>query len=165
MNDKVFEIRYNFDDTEIWFRQEVDDEGRLISQEQTVSRWNGEYRIPYSLKRPQKTHIGEVLYHVTRKENVPYIREHGLEPRVGACYANHWIWSHENESLIDKLYPGVFLLSGKRICKRDTPGYKTVKVKVDDLDSDFLFVDSAWKDEKSLFYTKVIPPEKLIITR
>ena len=165
MVDKVFEIIYDNEGTNVWFRREIDDEGRLVSQEQTVSRWNGEFRVCYSLKRPEKVHSGEVLYHVTRKENVPYIREHGLEPRVGSCYANHWMGCHRDDSLMDMLYPGIFLLSGKRICKRDTPGYKTVKVKVDDLDLNCLFVDDAWKDEKSLFYTKVIPPEKLIITR
>ena len=165
MKDKIFEISYKHDETEVWFRREIDDEGRLVSQEQTVSRWNGEFRVCYSLKRPEKIHSGEILYHVTLKENVPYIREHGLEPRIGDSYANHWLSFHKDVSLFDKLYPGVFLLSGKRICKRDTPGYKTVKVKVDDLDPNCLFVDDAWKDEKSLFYTKVIPPEKLIITR
>ena len=165
MDDKVFEIRYDNDGTNVWFRRELDDEGRLVSQEQILS-WHKEiFQIRYSLKRPEKVHSGEVLYHMTRKENVPYIREHGLEPRVGTIYANHWLARHRDDSLLDKLYPGIFLLSGKRICKRDTPGWKTVKVNVDDLDPNFLFVDSAWKDEKSLFYTEVIPPEKLIITR
>jgi len=38
-------------------------------------------------------------------------------------------------------------------------------VNVDDLDPDLLFVDSAWDKERSLFYTGIIPPEKLLITR
>lgn len=165
MNNKVFELRYKYDHTEVWFRRELDDEGRLISQEQTVSRWDGEFRVRFSLIRPEKKHTGEILYHMTRKENIPYIREHGLEPRVGSCYANHWMGAHRDNSLIDMLYPGIFLLSGKRIGKRGAPGWKTVKVNVDDLDPDLLFVDNAWDKERSLFYTGIIPPEKLLITR
>ena len=86
----VFEKHCISDDTEVNFRLETDENGQLVSQEKIMKRRDGG-DIYFSIKRPEMVHKDEVLYHVTRLENIKEIRESGLKPRVGNCYANHWL--------------------------------------------------------------------------
>ena len=167
MDKNIFEIKYSYDDSEMWFRQERDSNGLLISQEQRVSRWNGDLVYNYSFKPIQREHKDEWLYHVTANRNIPEIKKLGLIPKIGNCYANHWMsFMHDTDNkLREKLYPGVFLLSGKRVSGGRRAGYKTCKVNVNDLDSRLLFADDAWENEQSLFYIGTIPPEKIQFIR
>ena len=163
----VFKKGYSDENYDIQFTQELDDDGMLIRQQMDItSKYNGnEQYCKYLIERPKKEHRDEWLYHMTRVENIPEIKRVGLIPKVGNLYANHWLSFFNNDLIYEKLYPGVFLLSGKRIGKRGAEGYRTCKVNVNDLDPNLLFIDNAWKDEKSLFYIGAIPPKKLIIMR
>jgi hypothetical protein len=153
------------DDIKVAFCVKTDENGQLVSQKKVMKDSRCEF--VFSFERPKMSHKGEVLYHITRLENIEEIKKNGLKPRVGNCYANHWLSMSGDlfDDIQRHLYPGIFFLSGKRVNGGRRAGYKTVKVNVDDLDPRFLFVDDAWKNEKSFFYTAEIPPEKLIITR
>lgn len=176
--DTVFVRHYIHNGRKIRFRQELDNDGMLICQELFINdddsndmtdvRPSGyDICLHYEFTRPRREHCDEWLYHMTRIENIPEIKRIGLVPNVGNCYANHWLsfLPDDNSEIYDRLYPGVFLLSGKRIGKRGAKGYRTCKVNINDLDARLLFVDNAWENEKSLFYIGTISPEKLIITR
>lgn len=161
----VFEKQGTENNFKVTFRLETDENGGLVSQKKTMK--NCLVDLVYTFERPKMSHKGEVLYHITGLENIEEIKKNGLKPRVGNCYANHWLSKSGDifDDIRSHLYPGIFFLSGKRVNGGRRAGYKTVKVNVDDLDPRFLFVDDAWKNEKSFFYTAEIPPEKLIITR
>lgn len=167
MDKNIFEIDYTYEDNKMWFRQETDESGILISQEQVVTRHNGDMEYKYSFKKPEREHRDEWLYHMTRIENIPEIRKVGLVPKIGNCYANHWLaFMHDiDDKIRKKLYPGIFFLRGKRVTKGRVAGFRTCKVNVNDLNPQLLFVDDAWKNEESLFYVGTVPPDKIQIIR
>lgn len=149
------------------FHQRFDDEGLLISQYYLHLRLDSDEETydDFLISRPEMdNHKGRMLYHVTRRCNIPSIRAQGLIPSKGDWYTGHWRGHHKGGEVGRLLVPGVFLLQNKRICKPQR-GYATCKIPFDKLNPKFIYIDHAWRNEQAIFYTDVIPPEWITITR
>lgn len=155
-------------DKEKWayFLQETDDDGRLIRQHYEVKHIDllADGEMEYNFYRLEKKHEHDKLYHVTTDERLKDVLQNGLVPRVGNCYANHWLAFYYDAEIHERLYPATFFIVGKPINKWPAKcGYPVLEINCSDLDQHCLFVDDAWKNEESLVYTKPIPLELITV--
>lgn len=166
----IISKKFETEDTTFWFRKEIDEDGRLLCQSERF--YNKAYDFSsdenyYKIRpaEPQDIDMRELLCHVTSKDLLDNIKKNGLIPQVGEIYKGYWLKGRECKELVNLLEPGIFLMQKRRTFKPHFKKAVRLYVDVSSLNPSSLYVDQAFPDGQSLFYTERIPPEDILIKR
>lgn len=144
--------------------REIDDKNELVCQWGSLCVKGVNFHDEHIInKEPISFGPGEYLTHVTLKENVADILSNGIFPAIGNIYAGYWLHEAKDE-FANTLHQGIFLMRNGTF-HTYMGGYKTLYIDPCCLDMDYLYVDHAWQNQKSLFYTKEIPPQCISLQR
>jgi len=161
------EKRFDVGDITVWLSKEFDENGVLICQE-------GEYRnnkFGYTekgyhkiLKTPDiNFDDGEMLCHVTSKDRLDDILQNGLVPDVGEIYADYWKRSSKSSEIESELQSGIFLKRKRKVFSASFKHPVRLYINAVHLDKNCIYTDYAWPNGESIFYTKPIPPEAILL--
>lgn len=159
---------FSNNDIDVWFHKETDENGNLIIQ--SANYRNNKYGYIdsdhfHKIDKATDIDCREMLCHVTSKDLVKDILKNGLKPDIGQIYLGYWDRGLKSEELANLLEPGIFLM---RKGKSFNPYFKKnakLYIITEGLDKEHLYIDHAWSNGESLFYTKPIPPELIKLKR